>query len=494
MKRGVELSDTMRVDQQHHWLVVAGFLVVIALSAFFVVGLLPIVPGALFSFFPEAVPPFVTRALFIFGGLASLTIIVKPQIGLFLIVLYVPFQYGLRDLVGGNQLVGLVDDYVMLLVVGRLLFDLGVRKRWQSTPVDPYIGALVLVGVVGIILNSVPMVAAVQGLRTLVQPFLFFYLAVYYLPGERTFRRLVTLLLVIALLQTPFAIAQFDPNNADAVRGTLGIGFHNAFGYFLAIPVFLLVGFYKHFGRLRYFLFILLLISLTVLASSRSVYFFIPAGILFLYRENVLRGIRLNAGALARAVAIFAVVLLAFLIVMQLTPERPTEAEGWPSVARLWRAQLDPVRSTGRLAWIPITLDALGEEGRYLFGLGPLMWGSKPASATHSELFRDAIEKYYGNSIASQLVVALGEYGFIGVILFYALFFRMFRFISRLKRRENDRYWKAICVALEGGVLVFAVGGLIQSTWLTQVTSYYVWFLFAGAFRRYLTYSESRAE
>jgi hypothetical protein len=475
----VALTD-VRKDHQVLFLFLVP--IVAILSSLFMVEAVPAISSRILILFPDDFDPVWARGLLLTGVLFALLIIAKPGLGLYFIVGYTPFQFGLRDLAGGSQIIGLLDDFVLALLLMRLIADLLVARRLRRTPLDVFVLSFATLALVSTIANQVTPVLAVQGLRAAFQPFLFFYVTLHFCRSQRTFKNLLRFLITTSFFQVPLALYQYwrNPYNADAVTGSLGVGFGNTLGYFQLLTVFLLLGLWTYRQKKRYLLAILLLVPSIVLASARSTYFFLLFALPVLYRREIVRGF-----AKLTTLKIIMISLLVFGIVFlttQAIPARKGESEQWPSLEELWTAQFDPYGTSGRFAWIKITWQTISRHSSPLIGLGPLMWGSKPASHEYSAILSSILDDLYMNSVSSQVIVVLGEYGIVALVMFYFLFYWLFRFNLKATRSASGTYWKSLHFALEGGLLVFAVGGFVQSTWFNEVTAYYIWLLVAGVY------------
>jgi hypothetical protein len=273
-----------------------------------------------------------------------------------------------------------------------------------------------------------------------------------------------------------------NPTDPDAVYGTLGRGFANLFGYLQALTIYVLLGLSNYTGKRIHLLGLLVLLPSLVLAGSRSTYFFLPLTLVILYRKKLLQIARTNFARVSIVALLLPLVLAILYFTTRAMPDRVGEGAHWPSLQDLWQAQLDPEHSTGRLAWVSITLDAVQDQSSLLVGLGPGMWGSKPASVEYSPVFRETVASLYSKAVPSQAIVVLGEYGIPMLLVFYALFYRLYRFNARVNVENFGAFGKSTQFALEGGLLILVLGGLIQRTWFTQVTAYYVWLLVAGMY------------
>ncbi|MCP4614550.1 MAG: hypothetical protein GY845_38205 [Planctomycetes bacterium] len=459
----------------------------ILFSVLFLVGNISILPHQILELVPENFDPVVVRFLLITALLSAPCLIARPELGLYLIVGYVPFQFWLRDLAGGSQLVGLLDDFVLALVATALLARVVLTQKIRQTFIDKFVIILVILTLLSTIINRVSLAPAIQGLRIVFEPFIFFYAIVYFCKTETMFKRLLLIFVLASFVQIPFAFRQYMSNpsgTSDLIVGTLGTGFSNTLGYFQAVTIFVLMGLGTFTRKKFYLLASAFFVPIIVMAGSRSVYFFLPFALLILYRKQIMRGFRLNAVRMTRAALVLLLLSLVMYFSVELVSSRYAIAarRGWPSFTELVEGQLNPQQNTGRLAWIEITMNTVRKESNLFWGLGPLMWGSKPASQEYSPIFRQTIENLYGDAIPSEIVVVMGEYGILVLLTFYMIFYRIYRYTAHIDAREISSFWRGICFALNGGVLVFAVGGFIQPTWFTQVIAYYVWLLAGGVY------------
>ena len=469
------------------------FISVIIIFAFFVgvyiAGGISYISKLTNIFIPSDINPIYSRLILLFGVLFCLVIFLKPRLGLYFIAGYVPIQFGIRDLFGGSKFYGLADDLVLIVVILSIISRILIyRESIPKNPVNLPFLLLITWGFFSAIVNMINISAAVQGLRVLIEPFAFYYSILFLCRKEDTYKPLLLVFFILSVIQLPIQLIQLNKYygiSPDLITGSLGTGFANTLGYFQSISLFLSIGLYHQRKSVGSGLLILLFIISIVLSSARFLFFFLPVAIFIIHRP-IKSVIKNNKNIIQLFIFLSIIVLILFTSIYVFEGKVWSRSlTYWLNLKRLIRVQFNTEENMGRIGYFFELFDQLSDF-RLLTGLGPLMWGSKPASFDYSPLYRKVVSGNLTNTIPSQFIVVIGEYGLIGVLLYMVIFIRIYLSNKNKTLIYYLEYKRILGFALNGALLLFIVGASIQNLWFNQVTSYYFWVVVAGVLSKNL--------
>jgi hypothetical protein len=114
------------------------------------------------------------------------------------------------------------------------------------------------------------------------------------------------------------------------------------------------------------------------------------------------------------------------------------------------------------------------------------MFASSAATYFNAPILQFVLQEYNALWITShsQLAIVLGEYGYIGVILWYVLFLGTYRILkaARQAARENG-FWRGVVWGALGFWVLFLLGSVTSNIWETQFASVTFWAMMAILYR-----------
>lgn len=420
----------------------------------------------------------------------------NPRVGIYVMLISLFLFEWLSDPFGilPRQLTW-TKDLVILILLLRALILMVERKRTLRTPVDVVLGLFVLAGCVSCLINSTPLIVAALGFRHALKYILFFYVFVYSDFEERFLRRLILVILLIAFVQIPIAIAEYSlwrPSlmalgramiRPDFVTGTLPRGSSGTLSLFLVSAMCILIGFGMYCKNIRIralmltpFLFIPLPFAL-----SRATFLFLPLGVLYLLVKN--------AGH--RTILRFAygvVLFLVFFSIVYLTPHLVKYDVGdWLLDPRfVYMEQAGPPesgRELGRITGIRFVADHLkGQPYGLLLGVGPGMWSESYFPSFTGEIWDTFSSLEYRAPGRNQITRTLSEFGLVGLILYFLLVYKVYRMNQVLFKKVNDTYWKAVSFGFSGIIFLYVVASIYIPLLYWNASAFVFWTLAGTAF------------
>jgi len=397
--------------------------------------------------------------------------------------------FSLNSLSGWGMLpqqVTWVIDFVILLAVGKALF---LWQRGEAglppTSLNLVVLGLAVVGAISVIVNGVAMPVVAAGVRHHFKYILMLYALCALKPDPSALRRLIWLLIGLAFLQTPVAVAQRVLLGIDdLVAGTLGYNANQELSLFLIGVACVLVGLflqrYKMQGKL-YLMTMPLLLAPIALNQAKAAFLYLPVAL----GAVVVMGKRRRSWR-ALGLVLFLTAMVAALL---FTADRV--------ITRLQISEFltDTDAMLGEFV-------ETGDQGHSLIGYsknGTFLRGSAVVYA-HSEIVRspvtaligvgpgNASESFFGGSSGEywdnrepdkiQLSKTLFEFGYLGLLLFLVLHFLCFGEVLRM--RFDDSFWRGVAIGFAGILVMYVLGILYAPVWASDVLGFLFWFT-AGA-------------
>jgi hypothetical protein len=445
-----------------------------------VVGFLALYTLIVFSFFSTEGETRVTLLLLFALPLIGI-LIAFPRAAFLSLCVVIYFVRTLYDYwqVIPREVTWLVDLLIGLLVL-RTLVIFPMRK-YKTFTIEKYIYGLIAFGVISALINGVGTTSMVAGMR-LVYRYVLLFAAAYHLDiSENWLKGYLKFLFVVAILQTPVVLYQFnligwaDP---DAINGTFGkIGQTAGLGLFMLFLISYMVARMLETGRFQVgYLFLIAWMSVgPLLGEIKFYFFFIPILLVFLIRADLRRP--LLAGGL---LTIAAVILIGVQFIV-------AETGGW--VAGYTPLKTLQMLTTGRSEEIAFQMEVFEREGRsdrvswYFFGV-PLAFstatnfafGTGPGIVTEFQFTEHHSQKYeeyarYGliSSKCSSAMYIMTEYGVVGFILFGVLLWMIYR-RGRFLRASDNMEMRVYGRTLEAMVMLYGTWAFYQQVWQTDAT------------------------
>lgn len=421
-----------------------------------------------------------------FGGGALLFLFFRPRIVFLLWALLVPTQFfWTDDLNLLPSIVRYADDGLLGLLLVRLVLEAVRRGRpLRRTPWDIPLAAFLGIGVLSAVVNGVPLLNAVSGLRAPIQILLILYVVDNDPEAfDRDYLAWVwKLLLVLAALQIGTAVYQYPKRGfgADSLTGTMGPAGANDLGVFLLAPLFYLLSLrFDARDRNPYRLLgIVLMILAPIFSGSRGAWFIaLGAAALLWARRLASPRVLVVTGVVGTALAAF----VGWMVVALGSASVETAIGPRGIVAALFLVS----SGGGNLAYFPVVWRVvLAEAPIPLLGLGPGMVSSSAAVHLDAPVYRNILYDYFGQtrfgldgSVESQFLATCGETGPLG---FAALAAMALLWLVLAWRIHRDGSAPPHARALGAAVFAAAIGSLIltpiRNVWETPHLAFSLWF------------------
>ena len=403
--------------------------------------------------------------------------------------LWVPLKYWIIAVFGLPEFVKLLDDAIVFVAFALCFFAVLYRRQSFGTPIDGLVVSLLIVDVISILLNQVPPLVGLLGIRSLFRFFLLYYVLVWLDINEVELKRFISLTLWIMLIQVVLSLSQFRSglslvyswSNIDDVFGTFGRGTANLFGYYcLMLTLMSLMLFLLDRQQYRhYIIFAPLFMIPWVLSSSKGSYI-IFAGLVFcgliLFRRPLKFGQHVKLRYLLPILAAFFAVG-AYYVRVTGFGEGPLDF-ALPSLEAQFRYS---VTGSGRLVIFRALFNQLTRHpSHFLFGLGTGNVStnlSGLAESTGILLLTDQIGSI--TFLPTQILQTIGETGVLGGLLGFAILFRLGQVAYFVYRFARSPFDKAVSLISLSFCTILILGAFIETLWTWQATATYFWFFAA---------------
>jgi hypothetical protein len=461
----------------------------------------------------------------IFGGAVLLVLLRRVSLVVFLVVLYAPVelfvQKWLPDTIGAAS--RFVSEALLLFILAALFTErLLLYKPWKRTPLDVPLFIFISVGVLSALVNQVPPLVAVLGLRILLRYVLLFYLVVQIGFSRKATRRLIVAMLGVASVVFGIGLAQalIGPSLTEVLHvaetkvGTTVLRESVSSGVSLARGryIFSTLGRYDMLGQYTVIILLLLLALYLYYPRRRGIlrWLILTTGICLLLTMSRQSWLAMYAALWSWALLSkkkWAIGLLPLLLLVPVT--LVGMAYLFPHLVRYYPGS-ELVQATILTRSLEMFSSEYFEVSAYsagrlyvlryvgqrilqlvpLLGFGPGRFGSLTAT-------------YFQFSAAESLGMAegqvrlvndvnwisiLGQYGLIGTLAFLVMFVALWRYARRMYKRLSDPLAKSVALVCVGSIVAFLVLGFFGPNFEQRVISMYVW-LIAG-----LTVALARAE
>jgi hypothetical protein len=458
------------------------------------------------------------KALMLVVGILFLAVaLAKPEVIILFLVAYTPFEPFLLKFVPDD--IYLFARYFSEGLIYLLFFAVAVlvarrKRKLVSTPLDlPFVFLLIAAGT-SLLINFVPPVAGILGIRQIIRFMLLFFLTVYLDPDSEFIKRVTMVMFAIVLFQGLLGITQsmtggrldefLIPSERkfyESIQLTSGtqqfwspgtrvfatMGRYDQLGTFLSFFLLLAVGLWYHEkdpGKRRELLLLVLLAAPGfIMTLSRASWFGFLLG--FLVIAAWLR----QDWRVRAAVAVCIATATAYVALSGLTVRYLTDYAGQTPVERLfeafsyerWRGEYFGL---GRLYWIVQTPTQVVTSSP-LFGVGPGQYGGGAAAALGNSRAYEKLGLPFGvygteGYIDNNWFSVWGELGTLGLI-FYAWMVMGLGWIAYDAWQTNRHPWvKGLALGYLGAVIAVSFQAFLGTYLEVRTLAMYLWLY--GAF------------
>lgn len=369
----------------------------------------------------------------------------------------------------------------------------GTRDRFHLIPAKYWLvfGAFFLVVLCGIIDNAPGAGPMLSGSRFQLRALPMFFLAAVAPPSEQDLKRILKLLLGLAIIQLPLAILQRwivlseDRATGDEVQGTLmdsGI-----LSIFLICVLLVLTAWRlrKRISLPKYLLLALLVLLPTTINETKGTLVFLPFGVVVTLIVGAERGKRLRYGALATlGLAAFLAVFIPIYNMMEVYNPYQQEKDitnyltNQKQLQRYMSSNVAGVGTTkdvrrGDALLVPLQFLAR-DPAELAFGLGM-------GSVAPSNFGKNFEGSYYGlfkKFLITSVTTILLEFGLCGVLLTAVMFWLIFADTLAVAREDKSGFG-TFAVGWFGATAIMALGLVYTSLHEFTSVTYLFWY-FSG--------------
>ena len=377
-----------------------------------------------------------------------------------------------------------LPDVIILVMASKFLYLRANKRQWQSTPIDYVILAIIVLGLLSAIYNSVSLVTIMFGFRKFFKFTLMFLILRNIEHDAKFYRFFLISLFVLALLQIPVTIVQaiifgtVGRDVADKVSGTLGWKATGAMALFMCFVMSMMMGFYTQTKKYIYLLLCVAFIIPIILGSGQFGFFIAPIAVVICW----LLGNRISLISLAR-LPLFIIIMAMFIIPG--INYHDSRYQGnlskfitSPSEVYSLNIQTRKEGTFGRFEVIDVAHQLLFENlPQLLIGFGP----GNASESYFSDYSGQLEKKYPGLKIwGVQYTATILEYGFLGLLLFLFMFYRLWRANRKFFHQTEDPFWRAVSVGYNGVLFTYLAGCLYNPAWYYDILAFTFWFISAA--------------
>ncbi|MEW6556088.1 MAG: hypothetical protein AB1349_01885 [Elusimicrobiota bacterium] len=446
---------------------------------------------------------------FIFSCILVTLLIVsvyKPIFVLKFLIIFVMLQYFLTQQLGLPERLTLTDDVTFYILLFVTLFR---KQNLFKLKKDIFfvVVAIALTGIFSGFVNGSHFYVTLLGLRGYLQYILLFFLIVNLNITRDEVNRLTTffidtfLVLNIPLMLYQIAEVTFITHwwQPDTVKGSFGAGGSNMLTYVAILPLFFI------FGRIieeknmskKNILRLIMISIIFIFSQGRYGIILTPLVFLWIYKTKLIFKKRL----FKYTILIFSVLIIlffSFFVIGEMFSGLHI-SEGFAGLRYYniyknfvdWEFNVD--MGANRYLWLELVWNYVKKSFTHiLVGYGPGEFWSyisyKLKSRITMETFNywGQLEMGHDAGCACGLVPVIGEFGFLGLFLFWYMYYKIYKFSWKVYKYSFTPELKTFCLAVIAGSIMMFFGVYVQLIWEHQNTVFFYWFFTAMFYKMYL--------
>ncbi|HTM69245.1 MAG TPA: O-antigen ligase family protein, partial [Candidatus Binatia bacterium] len=402
------------------------------------------------------------------------------------------------------------SEGLIYLLLASVLLRLLVRDRkLVATPLDLPFFFFLLVALASIIVNAVPAVYGLLGLRQIVRFILLFFLTVYLDPDTAYIKRVTSWMFVIVAVEGVIGLLQsviggpldqfLIPSERkfyESIQLTSGteqfwspgsrvfatLGRYDQLGTFLCVFFLLAIGLFymsrKKDERRRYLLPVLIGAPALLLTLSRASWFGFALS-LFVIGALLMKDWKVRfayVGAIGVAVLYLAVTGLTVRYLIDYPEQTATERFFEAFSFERWRGEY---YGLGRMYWI-VQTPLVVVRSSPLFGVGPGQYGGGAAAALGNTSVYEKLNLPFGvygteGYIDNNWFSLWGETGTLGVLFYAWMLVALWRIALNVWREGKDPYVRGLALGYAGCVLAVAFQAFLATYFEVRTLALYLW-------------------
>lgn len=454
--------------------------------------------------------------LFILGAILSVGFVIlsfyRPLFVLGVLAVYLPFEPVILKFLSDDIFIfarffseSLI--YVLSFVV--IVRVLTGKSRLRSTPISLPFGLFVFIVLSSALINLLPPMEALLGMRQIFRFMLVFFIGVMLYPSKEYIKNLTIIMFAVVLFQAALALIQsligtpLDQFLLPAQTRTFGdititsgvvqfwdpgsrvfatLGRYDKLGNFLYFFLLIGVGLLYHPKVKQYRKELMLVFTIglpaLLLTYSRASWFAFLIGFLFI-GWYIMRDKRVFSAFIA-----FLIIVTGYLGISGINVRFITEIPGQTLVERFyetfsftrWRGEYFGL---GRTFWFIQTPMSVVPAAP-LFGFGPGQYGGGVVSALRNTRVYDELALPFGvfgteGFIDNNWFSLWGETGTLGFIFYIWIFTALFVYSVRVYRESSDPFVKSLAIGFAAILLGMAFNAFLSTLFEIRTSAFYLW-------------------
>lgn len=389
----------------------------------------------------------------------------------------------------------LIDDLLCICLYIHALYSITIlRYSYKIDIIDIIMLLLLTSSLVSAAINSAPFLNVVMSLRSFFIYYIFYIIPKVFNLHEDEIDNIKKLLLVLVLCHIPFTIIQYYTfwiflppiSHEDSAFGYLFQGCSNLLGILLGTYFYYML-LCTDIKKTYKIILSMSLIFSSVLTHSKVMYIFML--FLALYYSLLLTNKQDNKLKLLNYLLVTFITVMMTAWVAKFVSDDVNNLLSLDSLQVLLDNQLNPVTGGARLYYLFKTISLLFDNMiTFLFGLGPGMYSSYSGFMYKSRILESVLLTdfdHVSTGFDPDITGLLGEYGFIGLLLFSLMLLFMFLKSLSIRRSTTNGSVFNFVTFFSGFILVFYFIGFINGVWQAQFISSHFWAM-AGIMNYYL--------
>jgi len=403
----------------------------------------------------------------------------------FIIIILANFQYLFtRQFNILPEFVTVFDDLLCLCLIVHTVYSVFLKKvTYNLDTTDVLVLFFLFSALISVMLNSVPILNAVLGLRCFFIYYILYASAKVYKFSINDIKKILDLLFLLVLIHIPFTFIRFltwNPSlpysREDSGFGYLFAGTSNILGVLFGIFFFYLFLVKTEIKKQhKIILSILILVAFTITQSKVMYIFMILLTLYYItFYQNRFRFVKIFKNFF-----IASIILIFTVYVATIVSNDVRSLFSYESIVRIFENQFNPALGSGRLFYLLMTIFKMsGNVVTLLFGFGPGMYSSYAGISLKSKVLQSVLISDIDHRAASldpDFTAMLGEYGFVGFFLFSLILLSIFLKARRSSRTTKSGFVKKYQLFFSGFVVLFYFGAFVNGLWQAQFFSSYFW-------------------
>lgn len=448
----------------------------------------------------------------VFGVAVMALTFSRPGLILMFLAAYTPFEPFLLKFVGDDIYVYaryFSEVLIYLLLAAAALRHWLLRRKWRQTPIDLPLAFFLLVALASLVINTVPVVSGILGVRQIVRFIILFYAVVLLEPDRPYIRRFTLLMFGVTLFEAALGALQAvvgapldeflipsDRRFFESIQLTSGteqtwspgtrvfatLGRYDQLGTFLSFFMTMALGFLyglkDKLSKNRLFWFLAACLPALVMTLSRASWFGFLLAVVAL-GGWLMKDVRVRYSLAAVALIIVAYAGVSGLVVRYMTdyPEQTLVERFFEAFSyERWRGEYFGL---GRLFWIVQTPTVVVRSSP-LFGVGPGQYGGGAAAALGNTRVYERLNLPFGvygteGYIDNNWFSLWGETGTLGLAFYFWMFVALGQLALSVWHRSHDQLARGLALGFFGCLIAVSFQSFLATYLEVRTLALYFW-------------------